>query len=112
MVRMFPLGGVNIEQTIADKIQRIDDLPKAQEVYYQLTPVLGRYSMITVEGDQWQKLRKMFNPAFSQGHLDTLVPAMVEEALVFVTMLNEAAEKNNVVIMLDAITVMLLYPVR
>ena len=54
----------------------------------------------------------MFNPAFSQGHLDTLVPAMVEEALVFVTMLNEAAEKNNVVIMLDAITVMLLYPVR
>ena len=53
MVRVFPLGGVNIEQTIADKIQRIDDLPKAQEVYYQLTPVLGRYSMITVEGDQW-----------------------------------------------------------
>ena len=34
MVRMFPLGGVNIEQTIADKIQRIDDLPKAQTDQY------------------------------------------------------------------------------
>ena len=37
----------------------------------------------------------MFNPAFSQGHLETLVPGIVEETLVLVTKLNEAAEKNE-----------------
>lgn len=60
-----------------------------------------------MEGDHWQKLRKMFNPAFSQGHLDTLVPNIVEETLVLVTKLNDAAKKDETVKILDAITVIL-----
>jgi hypothetical protein len=47
----------------------------------------------------------MFNPAFSQGHLDTLVPGIVEETLVLVTKLNAAAQNDETVLMLDAITV-------
>ena len=111
MVYILLEGIVHIEQTIADKIQRVDELPKAQEVYYKLTPVLGRHSMITVEGDHWQKLRKMFNPAFSQSHLDTLVPAMVEETLVYVAKLNEAAETKKLLMMLDTITVKLCFSI-
>jgi cytochrome P450 len=98
-------GLIDVDETIADKIQRVDDLPKAQEIYHHLKSVLGPHSMITVEGDHWQKLRKMFNPAFSQGHLDTLVPGIVEETLVLVTKLNAAAQNDETVLMLDAITV-------
>jgi hypothetical protein len=47
----------------------------------------------------------MFNPAFSQSHLETLVPGMVEETLVFVDLLNDAAKGGDVLLMLDALTV-------
>jgi cytochrome P450 len=61
--------------------------------------------MITLEGEHWRKLRKMFNPAFSQGHLDKLVPGIVEETLVFVQILEEAAKSDEDFLMLDALTV-------
>jgi len=84
----------------------IDNLPKAVEAYVKLKPVIGTESMITLEGEHWQKLRKMFNPAFSQGHLEKLVPGIVDETLIFVDILNEAAKSdNNEVLMLDALTV-------
>lgn len=84
----------------------IDNLPKAVEAYVKLKPVIGTESMITLEGEHWQKLRKMFNPAFSQGHLEKLVPGIVDETLIFVDILNEAAKSDdNEVLMLDALTV-------
>ena len=94
-----------IDEVVANKIQAIDNLPKALEVYWKLKPVLGGNSMITLEGDHWHRLRKMFNPAFSQGHLETMVPAIVEETLVFVDALNKAAKSREIISMLDALTV-------
>lgn len=61
--------------------------------------------MITLEGEHWQKLRKMFNPAFAQGHLDKLVPGVVDETLNFVEILNEATKVDKDFLMLDALTV-------
>ena len=61
--------------------------------------------MIIIGGEHWQKLRKMFNPAFSQGYLDKLVPGIVEETLIFVQVLDEVAEKGEDLRMLDAATV-------
>jgi len=49
----------------------------------------------------------MFNPAFSQGHLDKLVPGIVEETLIFVQILEEAAKGDGDFLMLDALTVSL-----
>ena len=63
--------------------------------------------MITLEGERWRRLRKMFNPAFSQGHLEKLVPGIVEEALVFVQKLDEIAKTGEEILMLDALTVQL-----
>jgi cytochrome P450 len=63
--------------------------------------------MITLEGEHWRRLRKMFNPAFSQGHLDKLVPGIVEETLIFVQILEEAAKRDEDFLMLDALTVSL-----
>jgi sterigmatocystin biosynthesis cytochrome P450 monooxygenase len=85
----------------------LDNLPKAIDAYIKLKPVLGSQSILTLEGDHWHKLRKMFNPAFSQSHLETLVPGIVEETLVFVDVLNDAAKSGDVLLMLDALTVSL-----
>jgi len=96
---------LTLDETLANKVQTIDNLPKCQEAYAKIRPILGN-SIITMEGDEWYKLRKMFNPAFSQGHLETLVPQMVKETLVFVGKLEKAAQQGSTILMLDDLTVL------
>lgn len=96
---------LSLDEIVADKIQRIDNLPKAKEAYYKLKPVIGNASMITLEGEHWQRLRKMFNPAFSQAHLETLVPGMVTDGLVFVQKLEEAAKLDEALLLFDTLVV-------
>ena len=63
--------------------------------------------MVAISGDHWRRVRKMFNPAFAQSHLDTLIPAIVEESVVFVEKLREVADTGNIVRMNDMTTVLL-----
>jgi len=93
------------DQGVANIVLTVDNLPKAIEAYIKLKPVIGADSMITLEGEHWQKLRKMFNPAFAQGHLEKLVPGIVDETLNFVAILNEATKVDRDFLMLDALTV-------
>lgn len=62
-------------------------------------------SILTMEGEEWYRVRKMFNPAFSQTHLETLVPQMSQEMLVFVAKLERAAESGSTVMMLPELGV-------
>ena len=66
---------------------------------------MGRASILIAHREQWQRLRKMFNPAFSQAHLETLVPEIVEETLVFANKLREAAENGGTLFLLNTLTV-------
>jgi cytochrome P450 len=100
-----------VDENVADKVQRIDNLPKAKEAYYKLKPVIGSSSMITLEGEHWQRLRKMFNSAFSQNHLETLVPEMVTEALVFAKKLESASKQDKVILLFDALVVSNLFTI-
>jgi cytochrome P450 len=63
--------------------------------------------MVAISGDHWRRVRKMFNPAFAPSHLDTLIPAIVEESVVFVEKLREVADTGNIVRMNDMTTVLL-----
>ena len=62
---------------------------------YKLS-IIGPTSIIIVHGDYWKKLRKMFNLAFAYSHLETLVPKIIEESLVFVDILNKAAQMGEI----------------
>jgi cytochrome P450 len=84
------------DDEVAEKILHTDNLPKHLPTYDFMLPIIGKTSLVTVSGDYWRKVRKMFSPAFATSHLETLVPGMVEEALVFVDVLKEAAKKNKV----------------
>jgi cytochrome P450 len=64
--------------------------------------------MVAISGDHWRRVRKMFNPAFAPSHLDTLIPAIVEESVVFVEKLREVADTGNIVRMNDMTTVLFL----
>jgi hypothetical protein len=48
----------------------------------------------------------MFNPAFAPSHLETMVPAIVQESEVFVEKLDKAADTGEIVKMNDLTTVL------
>ena len=60
---------------------------------------------MAIGGDHWKKLRKMFNPAFTPSHLETMVPAIVQESEVFVEKLNKVADSGEIIKMNDFTTV-------
>jgi cytochrome P450 len=60
-----------------------------------MLPILGKTSLVTVYGDYWKKVRKMFNPAFAVSHLETLVPGIIEESMDFVDILDKYAKSGE-----------------
>ncbi|RAL00327.1 cytochrome P450 [Aspergillus ibericus CBS 121593] len=53
-----------------------------------LEPLLGSYSIITSEGEQWKALRKRFNPGFAPQHLLTLLPCILDKTMRFAEILD------------------------
>lgn len=99
---MLIIGGsvhgtlVTVDAVAAEQILVTDNLPKAN-AYNILKPVLGSTSLVIIQGEYWKKIRKMFNPAFAPNYLQSLVPVIVEESLVFVESLKEKAKTGEVV---------------
>lgn len=60
-------------------------------------PMTGATDLVTTEGQEWKTDRSIFNPGFSAKNLLSLIPAFVEEALVFKKLLLEIADSGEVV---------------
>jgi hypothetical protein len=69
-------------------------LPKHPGVKTFLYPITGGYDLNCLEGETWRTWRKLFNPGFSAGHIQTLVPTIVNEINVFRELLFEKARKG------------------
>jgi cytochrome P450 len=97
-----------LDEAAIEQILQTDNLPKSVVAYRTLQPVIGKTSLVSIGGEHWKKLRKMFNPAFAPSHLETMIPAIVQESEVFCEKLNEVAESGKVVRMNELTTVCLL----
>ncbi|ORX96169.1 cytochrome P450 monooxygenase-like protein [Clohesyomyces aquaticus] len=58
-------------------------LPKHPGVKRFMYPITGGYDLNCLEGETWKFWRKLFNPGFSAGHMQTLVPTIVDEVCIF-----------------------------
>ena len=87
------IGSLILDDLAADKILR--DLPKHLPTYEFMLPILGKTSLVTVYGEYWRKVRKMFNPAFATSHLETLIPGIIEESVQFNRVLESAARSGE-----------------
>eukprot|EP00878_Enallax_costatus_P044862 GHUV01053631.1.p1 GENE.GHUV01053631.1~~GHUV01053631.1.p1 ORF type:complete len:226 (+),score=26.62 GHUV01053631.1:787-1464(+) len=67
--------------------------------YADLLPVLGTQSMVTSEGHVWRAQRDAFNPGFSSNFLKAALPGFISCTQHLVQRLEEAAEKQDVVLM-------------
>ncbi|KAL8884409.1 MAG: hypothetical protein Q9205_006353 [Flavoplaca limonia] len=70
-------------------------LPNHPGVRKYLRPITGGGDLASMEGEEWKKWRKIYNPGFSAGHIQTLVPTIVEEVGIFVDILKEHARKGD-----------------
>jgi cytochrome P450 len=94
-----------LDDVAVETILQTDNLPKSKPAYGPIKPVIGATSLVTIAGDHWKKLRKMFNPAFAPSHVETMVPYIVEESLVFIQKLKDVANTEKIVKMNDLTTV-------
>ncbi|BFZ64074.1 hypothetical protein YB2330_005212 [Saitoella coloradoensis] len=87
---------------VADNLAR-SMVPKSP-TYHESDALIGKHSILTMEGDEWKKLRKIFNPGFSYRNLEPLIPAIMEETQVFVEKLESLAKSGEVFKMNEEVT--------
>jgi len=70
-------------------------LPKHAEVGKFMQHLGGPGNLVSSEGAEWKKWRSAFNPGFSANHLMSLVPAIVDDVLVFNEIMTKHAKNND-----------------
>ena len=96
---------LTVDERADEAILVTDNIPKSKPAYMALKSVIGKSSLVAIEGDHWKRIRKMFNPAFAPNHLETMIPYIVEESIVFVDKLNQVAQSEEAVRMNELTTV-------
>ncbi|PVI05806.1 cytochrome P450 monooxygenase-like protein [Periconia macrospinosa] len=76
-------------------------LPKHPGVKTFMYPITGGYDLNCLEGETWKFWRKVFNPGFSAGHMQSLVPSIVEEVEKFRSDLMERARDGKMFLFED-----------
>jgi cytochrome P450 len=72
-------------------------LLKADLTSEEFLPFTGCKDILCLEGEEWKRWRKIFNPGFSVQNITTLIPAMVEEIAVFRDWLIATAKSGQTV---------------
>jgi cytochrome P450 len=64
---------------------------KSPTIQGGLGRLVGKYSLLSEEGESWKNLRKRFNPGFAPQHLLSLLPVVIEKTYTFMEKLDEVA---------------------
>ena len=89
---------------LAAQVTQKHSLPKHPIAKTFIGPIVGNSSMITTEGAEWKAMRSMFNPGFSNTHLATLIPNIVDAGLKFCDVLSNHAEQKDIFLMEEVLT--------
>ncbi|KAK5069613.1 hypothetical protein LTR64_008294 [Lithohypha guttulata] len=60
-----------------------------------LTKLVGKQSLVLIEGDNWRTQRRRFNKGFAPAHLHSLVPLIVSKTRIFLDRLKKHVEKGD-----------------
>ena len=78
----------------ASKTQQYS-VTKSPTVQQGFGELIGRYSLISENGESWRGLRKTFNPGFAPKHLMTLLPVIMDKAGQFLRNLGRHAASGE-----------------
>lgn len=74
-----------------------DNQPKYHRLQTAFKPFTQNDDLVSANGQAWKSARAIFNPGFSQKNLRSLVPAFVEESLVFREKLRRVARTGELI---------------
>jgi len=77
--------------------------PKSDTIQ-ALTPLVGKHSLVLLEGDEWKTIRKRFNRGFAPAHLNTLTGLIVSKTKIFLERLKGHAQDGYVFALKDPAT--------
>ncbi|PMD48855.1 cytochrome P450 [Hyaloscypha variabilis F] len=84
------------DPNLAAQITQINNLPKSATFEQYAGHIAGSQSMIFTEGAIWKKSRSLFNSSFLLPHLMTLIPTIVDDALIYHQIIGEHADSGEV----------------
>jgi len=84
-------------------------VPKSP-TFSEMIPLIGKQSLLIVEGERWRGLRRKFNPGFAPAHLMTLLPKILEKTSYFIKRLDKLVD-NGQVVQMDAVCVDLTFDI-
>jgi cytochrome P450 len=89
-----------IDPGVAAQVEKIPRHPFASQF---LRGLVGTKSIFSTSGAEWHAQRSWFSPAFSLTNITSLVPGMVEEALIFREILTQRAVSRETFPMNEAV---------
>lgn len=93
-----------IDPEVAHQVTVQNPLPKHECIEKTIWPVVGHKSLVSIDGPEHKKWRAIFNPGFSSVHLMTLVDGIVDDAMVFLSVLSKYADSGEIFHLEDALT--------
>lgn len=84
-ISLWPFSGTVMVISDADAAAQLESLPlaKGADIINPLEQITGGRSLLTMDGDEWKRWRRLFNPSFSPGYMMGLAPAIADEVAVF-----------------------------
>ncbi|KAF1920105.1 cytochrome P450 [Ampelomyces quisqualis] len=67
---------------------------KSPTIQGGLGGLIGRYSLISEQGESWRSLRKRFNPGFAPHHILSLLPVVLDKTYTFMEKLDAVAKSG------------------
>ncbi|KAI9851999.1 MAG: hypothetical protein M1838_002122 [Thelocarpon superellum] len=92
------------DPTIARQVAQSRPLGKHPIVDQYVGHITGPTSILTSNGEEWRKVRALFNPAFALSHLMTLSGTIVDHTLTFCASLEEHAARGDIFLLEDLTT--------
>lgn len=99
----YPICAV-VDPDVAYQATQQNSLPKHEINKEYIEPFVGKYNMLTLEGNLWKQWRSIFNPSFASGHVIHLVPRIIEDTSIFCDTLSMHAEKSDIFSLEDVTT--------
>lgn len=84
-LHLWPFSGTILIVCNAHAASQVEhlDLGKPKSVVGPIDTIAGGPSLLTQEGSEWKRWRRLFSKGFSPGHLLSLAPIIAEEMAVF-----------------------------
>lgn len=83
---------------------------KSPTIQAQYSPLVGKKSILTEEGESWKALRKLFNAGFAPQHIVALLPVLIEKTDIFISKM-DAVARSGAVTELDSYCVNLTFDI-